>query len=187
MTTATKPAKTQTDWSSRPLAELIQWIVGEHHAFLQASLPRLRQKLSDAARLDHGRNSSVLREITQVLITMSMELHEHLMKEESVLFPHVIALEKTVNQHKPRPFTPFGTLDDPTSIMEDEHKDVHSALAKMRELCSHLVIHEQVEPTLKGFLMSLTDLENDINQHTHLENDILYPRARALEEHFKRA
>lgn len=185
MTTATQAVKSETDWTKRPLAELIQWIVNEHHSFLEAALPRLRQKLLDATRLDCGRNTHLLREITQVLITMSNGLHEHLMKEESVLFPYVVSLEKALAHGKPRPYTPFGKMSSPISLMEDEHKDVHSALARMRALSNHLVLHEHWEPALREFLSGLDSLEKDINQHTHLENNILYPRARDLDGQFK--
>ena len=185
MTTATQPVKSETDWNQRPLEELIHWIVNEHHGFLEAALPRLRQKILDATRLDCGKNRHLLREITQVLITMSTELHEHLMKEESVLFPYVISLEKALNYRKPRPYTPFGDMSYPISLMEDEHKDVHSALARMRELSNSLVLHDHFEPALQEFIAGLDLMEKDINQHTHLENDILYPRARALDKQFK--
>ena len=107
------------------------------------------------------------------------------MKEESVLFPYVVSVEKALQQHKPRPYTPFGDMSNPINMMEDEHKDVHSALARMRELSSHLVMHENFKSALDDFLGALTVLEDDINQHTHLENDILYPRARALDAQFK--
>ena len=148
-------------------------------------MPRLRQKLLEATRLDCGRNTHLLREITQVLITMSTELHEHLIKEESVLFPYVVSLEKALAHSKPRPYTPFGKMSNPINLMEDEHKDVHSALTRMRVVSNHLVLHEHFEPALREFLSGLDSLEKDINQHTHLENDILYPRARALDEQFK--
>ena len=145
----------------------------------------MRQELLDAARLDCGKNHHLLREITQVLITMSTEMHEHLIKEESVLFPYVISLEKALQNHKPRPYSPFGDMNNPISLMEDEHKDVHSGLARMLELSHRLVLHDHFEPALSEFLSGLDLLEKDINQHTHLENDILYPKARALDRQFK--
>lgn len=184
MTSAPQPAKSETDWNKRPLADLIQWIVNEHHSFLEAALPRLRQKLIDATRLDCGKNHSLLREITQVLIILSNEMHEHLIKEESVLFPYIISLEKALRHHKPRPYTPFGKMSNPISMMEDEHKDVHSTLARMRELSKRLVLHQNFEPALHDFLSGLDSLERDIDQHTHLENDILFPNARGLDARF---
>jgi regulator of cell morphogenesis and NO signaling len=194
--TTASPTSPQTDWGGETLADLIHRIVNEHHAFLEAELPRLRQKLEEATLLDCGRNRDHLGELVQVLICMSSELHEHLKKEEAVLFPYIICLEEAANQYKPRPYTPFGVIDIPICMMEKEHEDVLSACQRMHELVKKLDMADTAEQCPKpdishkaigaidDFVEGLTKFEKNINQHTHLENDILFPRARDLEGKF---
>ncbi len=184
MTHTAQATSLQTNWQSLSLGELIQHIVDDHHAFLEAAMPRLRQKLVEITQLDCGRNRSVLSELAQVLISMSCELHQHLMKEEDVLFPFIISLETAANQNKPRPYTPFGEIGNPIHMMESEHDDVLSASNRMRELLSRLAPAKESQMAIQDFKEMLTRFEQDINQHTHLENDILFPKARALEAKF---
>ena len=184
MTNTAQATALQTDWHRLSLAELIQHIECEHHAFLEAAMPRLRQKLVEVIQLDCGRNRSLLSELAQVLITMSCELHQHLMKEEDVLFPFIISLETAANRNKPRPYTPFGEIGNPIHMMESEHDDVLSASIRIRELLGRLAPAKECQIAIQEFKDQLTRFDQDINLHTHLENDILFPKARALEAKF---
>jgi regulator of cell morphogenesis and NO signaling len=68
--------------------------------------------------------------------------------------------------------------------MELEHGEAGDALSRMRELTSDYAIPRYACPTYSALMNGLRALETDLNQHIHLENEILFPRALQLEQQY---
>jgi len=56
-----------------------------------------------------------------------------MMKEERVLFPFIVRMEEAVIQKEPVLPSPFGSVQNPVSMMEHEHDSAGNALRAMRE------------------------------------------------------
>ena len=54
-------------------------------------------------------------------------------------------------------------------------------MAEMRELSENFAPPEGACPTFHAFYNGLHEFELDLHQHIHLENNILFPRAIAME------
>ena len=59
-----------------------------------------------------------------------------MMKEEMVLFPYIVRMEEAVIQKEPVLPSPFGSVQNPVSMMEHEHDSAGNALRAMREASS---------------------------------------------------
>ena len=103
------------------------------------------------------------------------------MKEETILFPYVISLEQTALQGAPKPQSCFGTVANPIAMMTEEHDAAASLIAEIRRLSKNFTTPEDACPTFHAFYDGLREFEQDLHQHIHLENNILFPRAIALE------
>jgi regulator of cell morphogenesis and NO signaling len=66
--------------------------------------------------------------------------------------------------------------------MQHEHESVSQALCKMRKLTSNYSFPHNASVSHQVVFLKLLELDNDLVQHMHLENDILFPRAIALEK-----
>jgi len=66
--------------------------------------------------------------------------------------------------------------------MEYEHESAGRALAQMRHLTLDYYIPEEACNTYRALFAALIELEADLHQHIHLENNILFPRAVAMEK-----
>ena len=103
------------------------------------------------------------------------------MKEEIVLFPYVTKLEAHFLDGAPLPSACFDSVSRPIANMLADHDDAGAVLARMRELSGGYTAPEDACTTFRGLYQALAEFERDLHQHVHLENNILFPRALALE------
>jgi regulator of cell morphogenesis and NO signaling len=104
-----------------------------------------------------------------------------MMKEEHILFPHIIALENAVSSGRPKPRPVFGTVSNPVHMMQLEHDSAGAALKSISELTRNYTPPEEACFSYKTLFTALKEFESDLHQHVHLENNILFPRAIAME------
>jgi regulator of cell morphogenesis and NO signaling len=162
------------------LAQLAEHIVGTHHAYVKQELPRLQQLLKKVVSV-HGAAHAELAKIQQVFQGLSAELSSHMMKEEHILFPYIVALENAVSNGRPKPRPAFGTVSNPVHMMELEHDSAGVALKEISALSSNYGPPEGACFSYRTLYTALKEFETDLHQHIHLENNILFPRAIALE------
>jgi regulator of cell morphogenesis and NO signaling len=162
------------------LGNLIEHIVTTHHVYVKQEIPRLQQLLHKVVSV-HGKAHPELGRIQQTFQEMSAELNSHMMKEEHILFPHIAALENAVNSGRPKPRPVFGTVSNPVHMMELEHDSAGAALKSISELSSNYTPPEGACFSYKTLYSALKEFESDLHQHVHLENNILFPRAIAME------
>jgi regulator of cell morphogenesis and NO signaling len=65
--------------------------------------------------------------------------------------------------------------------MEVEHRHVGEALQRMRRLTSDFANPPDGCTAFQALMTSLAELEQDLHEHIHKENNILFPRAERLE------
>jgi regulator of cell morphogenesis and NO signaling len=174
----TEPAA--QDMTGKSLAGLCAHIVATHHEYVRRELPRLAALAEKVVRR-HGETQLELPVIQATLVRLEQELTQHLAKEELVLFPYIAKLERAIAEGGPKPQGCFGTVSNPIAMMTREHDDAGTLLEVIREKSSHFTTPEGACPTYHAFYDGLREFEQDLHQHIHLENNILFPRAIELE------
>ena len=168
------------DWNRKPLAEVIAHIVNTHHAFVRNAIPRI-QPLAARVVAKHGPNHPELPQIESLFEALAHELLSHLMKEEQILFPYIANMERASATGGGVPASCFGTVTRPIANMVAEHEDAGAILAQIRELSNGFAAPSGACPSYLNLYMSLEEFEADLHQHIHIENNILFPRAVAME------
>lgn len=176
---AAPPAETPRfdTWDARTL---IDRIVTRHHAYVRQALPALRQHSEKIASV-HGERHPELVHIASLVQRVAAEMTDHMAKEEGVLFPFIAKLEEASVTGAPVPRPPFGTVANPIHVMETEHQFVGDAMAEMRYLTGGFTPPEDACATYRVCLQELEGFERDLHEHVHLENNVLFPKAVALE------
>lgn len=151
-----------------PPADLADYIVREHHAFLRRELPRLHAMADRVARV-HGGHTPSLVEVFQVFTGLEAELIHHLEKEEVVLFPAIRDMAGRASDGPP--------LEIPVACMIHEHEEAGAALRRLRELTHDFTPPADACNTYRALFAGLADLETDTHRHIHLENTVLFPAA----------
>jgi len=170
---AEKPAE---DWLQAPLTDLCDHIEQTHHAYLRTELPRLTQMIAKVVAA-HGESHPKLHDVKRVFAELCAELEPHMFKEERILFPAIRLMEQSAAS----PSFPFGTVANPIRIMEHEHDNAGDALSQLRTLTGDYGPPADACNTYRAMLDGLRELEADMHQHIHKENNILFPRGIELE------
>jgi regulator of cell morphogenesis and NO signaling len=179
----TTGADNTADAARMSLTELCDHIEGTHHAYLRSELPRLQQMIARVAAV-HGDRYPWMRDVLEVFVPFTRELASHMLKEEQVLFPMIRGLQAGrtgLAGHC------GGTIANPVRMMEHEHDDAGDALRRMHELTDGYTPPADACNTFRAALDGLRELEQDMHQHVHKENNVLFPRALELERRLSSA
>jgi len=176
---ATEPAP-EVDLTALSLTELVEHIERLHHAYLHTELPRLEAMVTKVAKV-HGNKEPRLAQVRDLFLALSAELATHLMKEEQVLFPMIRQLEASGTL----PQFHCGSVANPIHRMEFEHDEAGTALAQLRQLTDDYTPPEWACNTYRALLDALAYFEQDMHQHVHKENNVLFPQAIVLEQSYQ--
>jgi regulator of cell morphogenesis and NO signaling len=175
--TSTRTKTTEKDWYAAPLRELIDHILQVHHAYMHEALPRIKElgrKVLNAHGAHHG---VMLRHVSDLYNALDTELTNHLRKEEEVLFPYIVAAEAHRQGGPKEPSACFGSVGNPIRQMEAEHESAGEVLVQIRKVTSGYSLPDDACLTFRALYEELERMEEDLHQHIHLENNILFPRA----------
>jgi regulator of cell morphogenesis and NO signaling len=168
-----------TDMTRWPAERLIDHIVSTHHAYVRVAMPAIAHYLAKLVSV-HGDRHPELARVAAAFDQLRHELQQHLMKEEHVLFPYIRELATRSNG---RPYTsPFGTVENPIRMMEREHQEAGGELRVIRELTGGYAPPADDCTTYRVCFTELAQFERDLHRHVHLENNVLFPKAIALEQ-----
>lgn len=165
-----------TEW---PVDRLAEHIVTTHHAYVREALPTITRYLAKLVDV-HGARHPELQRVASHFERLGGDLELHMMKEEQVLFPYVMELAGSAagGRHVP---SPFGTVENPIRMMRREHREAADELDAIRTLTNGYAPPEDGCTTYRVCLSELQRFEQDLHRHVHLENNVLFPKAIALE------
>lgn len=169
-----------TDWTSAPLANVAAHIINTHHKYTREEIQRLEPLLNKVCGV-HGQRHPELLHIQTDFEDLAQEMRMHMMKEEGVLFPYIIKMEQAVLEKSAVPRPPFGSLQNPISMMEHEHESSGHGLQAIREASNNFTPPPDACVSYQTLYRTLKEFEADMHQHIALENNILFPRALAME------
>jgi len=171
----------EVNWSKRSMTELVDHIVASHHTYLRQRLPTVALMLEKVVRA-HGKSHPELLELRRHFASLWGELECHMLKEEKVLFPICRAMEHGDAVTRAGVSFAPDSVQIATQAMIQEHEDAGDTLATMRALTHGYTPPEDACATYRSLLAALAELESDMHQHVHKENNLLFPRAIAAVE-----
>ena len=160
--------------------ELTRYIVRRHHTYVRSQLPLIDAHLAKLVHV-HGDRHPELATIASHFSQIANELQMHLVKEEEILFPYIRALAAAEEQGTGAPPNMFGTVMNPIRMMESEHTSAGGELETLKSLSSNFTVPSDACATYRVCFDELAAFDRDLRMHIHLENNILFPKAVALE------
>lgn len=154
------PDEDSRDWRKATAEELIAHILRRYHERHRLQLPEL-VRLARRVETVHAARTDCPHGLADHLQTMQEALQSHMMKEEQVLFP-ALALGMA------------PPLRGPITVMRSEHELHGQALQRMADLAHGLVMPPGACNTWRALVLGLRELREDLMQHIHLENNVLF-------------
>lgn len=157
------------DWTKESYSKLIEYVVNTHHGYLNETLPRLSELTTKILRV-HGVNHPELAEVHKLLHSLKMELEQHLIKEEEIVFPMIVQYESAGNKEI------LKNAVEKIIELEGEHEGAGFILKKLREITGNYQVPKDACSSYKMTYKILQEVEDDTFKHIHLENNIMFPR-----------
>ena len=154
--------------NQKDLKSLIDYILQTYHTFTRKQgslLLNYTEKLLNA----HADTYKEVTELKNLVTTLVEELMTHLLKEERVLFPAILAML----DDKPLPFEKSHIIH-PIQAMEFEHEQAGNLLKQITSLTNHFSPPEHACTTWKVCYSTLKEFTEDLYKHIHLENNLLF-------------
>ncbi|WP_369764888.1 iron-sulfur cluster repair di-iron protein [Flavobacterium sp. WC2429] len=171
------------DFKSWPLDLLADYIEKTHHRYVEEKIPVLLQFLDKLCKV-HGATHPELFEINELFIGCAGELTQHMKKEELILFPFIKKMVKATLTDELIEQPHFGTVNNPIAMMMAEHEAEGDRFVKIAALTNNYTPPSDACNTYKVTFSMLNEFEQDLHKHIHLENNILFTKAVALEKSF---
>jgi regulator of cell morphogenesis and NO signaling len=159
---------------------LIDYILMNHHSYLKRELPLIQVHL-DKVVSRHSENHPELKTLQRLFNDLRQEIEQHLQKEEQILFPYIKELLQAIEEKRTAGNFHCGRISQPIGVMEAEHESAGETLRQMRAAVNDYQLPPDACNTYRLTFDQLQELEADLHQHIHLENNILFPKAAELE------
>ncbi|MFS0879677.1 iron-sulfur cluster repair di-iron protein [Bacillus sp. 7586-K] len=159
----------ETDWRMVESEKLLHHIISVHHHFALSEVKQMTPYVKKVA-LVHGKHHPHLHQLLALFTELKEELYEHFEKEETAVFPKILKYEKEKSEQS------RIELQILINSLEDEHNAAGKILKKIRMLTNDYHVPESACGTYRLVYNRLEMLEDDMFQHIHLENNILFPR-----------
>jgi regulator of cell morphogenesis and NO signaling len=172
----TKDNNSTIDFEKMNLAQLSDYIVQTHHAYVKNEMPQIYAYLQKVSS-KHGERHPELYEIFQIFSAVKEEMEDHMKKEELILFPRIKELQKLADDEKANLHLNITYLQSPITVMEQEHDFAGSLLNDIRILSNDYTPPQDACTTYRLSFAALNAFELDLHQHVHLENNVLFPKA----------
>jgi regulator of cell morphogenesis and NO signaling len=163
------------------LRDLIRQIVDKHHAYLHAELPALEQLAGKVAGESTNGNGPLIK-LHGAVQRLRREMELQMRKEEAILFPAISVLEATVEAGGRLNPSPLGSVSNLSRAMEQDHGKTARVMAEIREIIDNYRDQPGDHPAIAVLFRRLRDLTLHMQEHVHLENDVLFPRAVIVEQ-----
>ncbi|MFC0263162.1 iron-sulfur cluster repair di-iron protein [Fontibacter flavus] len=167
-----------------PMDLLVDYIEKKHHRYVDAKITEIKPFLHKVVKV-HGGEHPELVEIEKLFLESAGDLTAHMKKEELILFPFIkkMVVAKIAGDQPNQPH--FGTVENPVAMMKEEHNQEGERFRKIAELSNNYTVPADACNTYMVTFGMLKEFEEDLHMHIHLENNILFPQAIALEKELR--
>lgn len=178
---ATQKGQESINFDAWPLDLLADYIEKTHHRYVEKQSVVLKAYLDKLCKV-HGDRHPELHEIKTHFNDSAGELAAHMKKEELILFPFIKKMNAAKDTQQEMPKASFETVENPIEMMMHDHDAEGERFRKIAELSNDYTPPEDACQTYRVTFSLLEEFENDLHKHIHLENNMLFPKAIALEK-----
>lgn len=178
---APKVSENYDRWNPDFLAD---YIYNKHHQYYYDEAPIIGELLIKVVG-HHGEKYPELEKAYNLFITLAKELNAHFAKEEKVLFPFIKALVRAKQTGNTEELRDQFSIAGPIQMMESDHEIAGEILAELNGVTNNYTTPADACNSFQFLYKKLKELEEDLHQHIHLENNILFPKALKLEKELR--
>lgn len=160
---------------------LIEYIINVHHEYLKLSVPVLNGTLLSFVD-GHLKQYPELREMQEVFQELVQLIQRNNQHEEETIFPYIKLIANAYHRKESYGSLFVKTLRKPLTNLETENNKMSNLLGQLRAVTHNYTFPENACTNHRVVFCKLREFDNDLVQHKHLENNILFQKAKELEK-----
>lgn len=163
-----------------PLGFLIDYIIHVHHAYQKMALPSIESSLTAFVE-GHKNKFPGLKELAQYFHQLAAIILPHNLQEEEIIFPYIRQIENTYRRKEIYGNLFVRTLRKPLAGTDAAHTEISAILKQIQTHTHNYTCPVNACTNHQVVFAKLREFHEDMEQHNHLENTILFPRAIEME------
>jgi len=171
---------------SYPIDLIIEYLKHSHFLFIKHKLPYIA-RLVESFKANHDDYRMVERDLKIVFPLFVEDFIQHIYQEEDNLFSFIHTLERATKEK----FIPtkLYVLLEKNSVQKFamEHEVHDDEMQGIRNITKDYSLHANAPLHVRVLYNELKDFEKSLITHARIENEILFPKAMALENKVKQA
>jgi regulator of cell morphogenesis and NO signaling len=160
---------------------LVDYISHVHHAYIFQTLPALSASLESFV-IGHQSKYPELKNLTELFTGLTGILMQHNRYEDEIIFPYIKQIEAAYRRKESYGNLLVRTLRKPLENVEKEHLQIQDMLDKIKLLTNEFTPPATACLNYVVIFKKLEELCQNLIQHNYLEQEVLFPKALAIEQ-----
>ncbi len=166
-----------------PLELIIDYLFKAHRYYLEVKVPEIKKLITDLARQSNKNTQKAILLIQTFFEEYAQQLKLHIKNEEEVIYPYILDLEKIYTSKNQEVIKAFKEKYNFTiEEYARNHESIEEKLYDIKSLIIKYIKPKDNYIICFKILGQLAHLEDDINDHSDMENKVLIPRVKAMEK-----
>lgn len=157
---------------------LIAYLTESHNYYLEERIPYLQKLISQFKEsVDHPATAQLEKFFDQYIV----EVKDHLAYEDDTAFPYMAM----ISSYLKNPDISFGNIDYTVEVFEERHDNIQEKLSDLKNLLVKYFPPANDRYIRIRLLNELIDFEEDLINHARIEDKVLIPVVKQLEQQLK--
>lgn len=157
------------------IPDLLMYLKSSHTYFLSEKIPAIKQNIKQLVHLLHNSKAEMVESFYNKYIE---EVTEHIEYENETVFPYIEQVYDTfLNKRNPG----LLTKEYGINIYGEHHDDIEDELNDLKNILIRHLPQLEEGKLRRIVLQELFELESDLFSHTRVENEVLIPLVKKLE------
>jgi len=174
------PAITEMNFLDWEIGSLCKFLIELHHQYIKNNTPFIKDLAQKVAKIN-GDKYPALISVSEIFSDTAELLVLNLAGEEQILFPLMIALSEAFKKSENIKRKNFDSVAAAIAARQAENEKVYEGLQKIKVLTNGYQVPPYSSYSHTLLFKMLSEFEDDLDFHLHLENNILFPKAIKLE------
>jgi regulator of cell morphogenesis and NO signaling len=168
--------------TSFPVTILIEYIRKSHEDYLEYKVPQIEKLIHTLSLQATPEQKKQLMLVEKFFDDYKSELAEHIREEENFVYPYVLSIDEVFRNHQVT--TEYIDLIRKNSISHyaEKHDNVEDKLYDLKNILIKYLSPIDDYALSNSLLTELFQLERDLNDHARMEDKVLFPKVKLIED-----
>jgi len=175
----------QSKLKEHDVEDILFYLKNTHRFYLTKKFPEIEQLIHE---LNFSENNSQNKQLLENFFNeYKEEFINHVQREEDRIYPYITELDKTLKTKKATSSFHENMKKYTISDYQQEHEDVEEKLYDLKNIIIKYLPSPLNPEGYNSILVKLFKLENDLNEHSRIEEKVIVPKVLEMEKAYHSA